>query len=224
MSSPFPRLVREAGRLLSLSWKEIYEAKKEELLRIFAEHGDRAYGVWIQQFMAPVCAFLQEKGYRVKDGFNRNDSIERWGPPEERERVAWYVVRDANDTPAGTMLLQVYHSHASFCIPRAPRLLALEATDRETILSALAVSANRVRWDLPQERPVGDEPDRTDRWEYATDVSLGDALRAEDSGGLSSWMLDEALSSWGRYGWELVGVAPSGSETIAFFKRPIRQL
>ncbi|WP_426455255.1 hypothetical protein ACP26L_16570 [Paenibacillus sp. S-38] len=53
-------------------------------------------------------------------------------------------------------------------------------------------------------------------------MSLGDCLNGTD-GNNGSWALDEALSHWGRYGWELVSVVPSEGRIIACFKRPYRE-
>lgn len=217
----FPSLIGKAEAILSVSWRSVYEERQKELTEMFVQYGDRAYGVWIQQFMAPVLEFFKEEGYQVKSGFNRADSVERWGPPEERERCIWYVVKHDDGTPAGTMVLQVYHSHIMLHFPRPPRLFPLETTEREQILSALSDAATRVRWDVTEERlPLpGGLPDQGPSWEYATDVALADCLRETQDGQLSSWTLDEALCHWGRYGWELISVAPSGRKLVAFFRR-----
>jgi hypothetical protein len=166
---------------------------------------------------------LKADGFIVKAGFHRHDSVENWGPPEERERCVWYIVHDGDGTPLGTMILQVYPSHRTFHFPRAPRLLALDAVDREAILAALANASTRVRRDLKDERlPAPDRaPASGTRWEYATDVALADSLHAAEGGQFSNWLPDEALSHWGRYGWELVSVTPlpAGNRVVAFFKR-----
>ncbi|RAR41284.1 DUF6022 family protein [Paenibacillus sp. MDMC362] len=212
------KMIRSAEQMLSLAWRAVYEEKQEELEHMFKMHGDRAYGVWIQAFMAIVSEQLITDGYVVKPGFNLQNSIENWGPPEERERCIWYPVHMADGTPLGTMVLQVYHSHTAFFMPRSPRFIGLEATAREDIIAALSKPSNRVRWDrVDDPLPLpGDHPSYASRWEYATDVSLGECL---DQG---NWMLDEALSHWGRYGWELVSITSTASQTIGFFKRPAR--
>lgn len=214
----FATLIRSAGKILSVSWRAVYEEKKEELTRMFEEHGDRAYGVWIQQFMTPVLEHLAAEGYILKSGFNRKDSVENWGPPEERERCIWYIVKSGDGIPLGTMVLQVYHSHKTFHLPRAPRLFALEVTETEQIVSALSNAATRIRWDVKEERlPHPDaSPARGVHWEYATDIAIADCLH----GHMYSWTLDDSLSHWGRYGWELVSVVPKDGHVIAFFKRP----
>lgn len=216
-------LVRQIEEIFSNSWRAVYEDKREQLAQMFAEYGDRAYGVCIQEFMIPVLEQLRAEGYTIKAGFNRKDSVENWGPPEERERCVWYVLHDVNGAPIGTMVLQIYHSHKAFHFPRAPRLFALEAVDRETITAALSQASTRVRWDrteerlpLPAELQTGGE-----QWEYATDVALGDCLQDREMEH-GAWALDEALSHWGRYGWELVSVMPSHGNIIALFKRPYK--
>ncbi|MCZ8513411.1 DUF6022 family protein [Paenibacillus filicis] len=221
----FAARIRNADKVLSASWRAVYQDKKADFDRMFSEHGDRAYGVWIQEFMGPVLEYLSADGYSVKGSFNRTDSVENWGPPEERERCIWYVVYDGDGIPVGTMVLQVYHSHLTFHVPRAPHLFAMEATEREQIVKTLSYASTRVRWDRKEERmPLPDNGAGGETgWDYATDVSIGDCLHPASDGQRSSWTLDEALSHWGRYGWDLVSVVPSCGTMVAFFKRPRRQ-
>lgn len=214
-------IFRKAESQLSESWKSVYENKQTELIAMFNQYGDRAYGVWIQDFMAHVIEPFQQEGYQMKAGFNRHNSVENWGPPEERERCAWYLIHDHEGKPVGTLVLQVYHSHRSFFVPRAPQLLLLQVTEREDILSALSQATTRVRWDRPGVRNFSQN--QTTQWEYATDVSLADCLGATASEH-SNWSLDEALSHWGRYGWELITVAPADGKMIAYFKRPVHAI
>ncbi|WP_028548023.1 DUF6022 family protein [Paenibacillus sp. UNC451MF] len=213
-------VVRNVEAVFSNSWRMVYQEKKEQLTQMFEQYGDRAYGVCIQEFMIPVVEQLRADGYSVKAGFNRKDSMENWGPPEERERCVWYVLHDDKGIPIGTMVLQIYHSHRTFHFPRAPRLFSVEVTDREQIISALSQATTRVRWDRVEERlPLSAEFQTAgDSWEYATDVALGDCLHGGETEH-SGWTMDEALSHWGRYGWELVNVMPADGKVIAFFKR-----
>ncbi|KRE70004.1 DUF6022 family protein [Paenibacillus sp. Soil750] len=213
-------LFRKAENRLSDTWKSVYENKQTELISMFNEYGDRAYSVWIQDFMAHVVEPFQQEGYQIKAGFNRHNSIENWGPPEERERCAWYLIHDHVGTPIGTLVLQIYHSHRSFFVPRAPQLLFLQVTEKIDILSALSQATTRVRWDRKEVRNLSQEPHQITQWEYATDVSLADCLGKSESEH-SSWSLDEALSHWGRYSWELITVAQADGKMIAYFKRPI---
>ncbi|EFM12591.1 hypothetical protein PaecuDRAFT_0102 [Paenibacillus curdlanolyticus YK9] len=217
-------IVRAAQQALSTAWREVYEEQRAEWEEMFKQWGDRAYGVWIQRFMPPIVEQLALQGWMIKGGFNRRDSIENWGPPEERERCAWYVIASEEGEPLGTLILQIYHSHRSFRLPRAPRFLALDVTEREEIIAALANAATRERWDMPEERlsetELAGQGKDVPRWEYATDVAISDCLQLGDDGQVSSWTLDAALAHWGRYGWELVSVLPSGTRTVAFFKRP----
>jgi hypothetical protein len=106
-------------------------------------------------------------------------------------------------------------------VPRAPQLLFLQVTEREDILSALSQATTRVRWDRKEVRNPSQDTHQITQWEYATDVSLADCLGRSESEH-SSWSLDEALSHWGRYGWELITVTPMDSKLIAYFKRPLR--
>ncbi|MBV9227958.1 MAG: hypothetical protein JOZ18_01500, partial [Chloroflexi bacterium] len=150
----------------------------------------------------------------------RSGSVEYWGPPEERERCLWSVVRTAQGTILGTIVTQVYHDHTQFRIPLPPSVLALEETETDAIIEALSDASVRLvgrqQVEAPQQKwAVGQEHSK---WEYSVEVGLADCIdskRIEISGG----MLDSTLSLWGRNGWELVSVVPHEGRMIAFFKR-----
>ncbi|MCZ8520481.1 MULTISPECIES: DUF6022 family protein [Paenibacillus] len=215
-------ILRVAEPVLSASWKTLVQEKNGEYARMYEEYGERAYGVWAQELMAPVADRLRQEGYAVKGGFNRTDSVENWGPPEERERCIWYTVKREDGEAVGSLVLQLYHSHIQFHLPRPPQLLAIEATRREDILASLAIASTRVPWNRPAQRTPAPEgrPAAGLTWEYATDVALADTLVPGDDGQLQSWAMDEALSHWGRHGWELVTVTQRDGRMIGLFKRP----
>ncbi|ULL13096.1 hypothetical protein DVH26_00540 [Paenibacillus sp. H1-7] len=210
-------LVKHLNEALSELWDEVWHDNEEELTRMFAEYGDRAYGAYVQKLVTPLCEQIRGAGYGMKSGFHYADSIENWGPPEERERCAWYVIERPESGPLGTAVLQLYHSHARFRLPQAPAFFALEETEREAIVTAItyaAVRTNRYASGGYQDRSA----DSLQQWEYATDTGLGDYIRSSQAQRAAG--LDPALAPWGRNGWELVSVVPHNDRLIGFFKRP----
>jgi hypothetical protein len=125
------------------TWEMVLEVNLEELQSVFAKAGDRAYGVYILRFMNPVFEQLKDSNFLVKEGFNLSESIEQWGSPEQRERCAWYVIKRADGASIGTLVLQVFHSHTQFNVPLAPRIFALEETEKEEIIDAICSAAER---------------------------------------------------------------------------------
>lgn len=85
-----------------------------------------------------------DSSVRVKRFCCTDDEIHPFRLSLMKERCVWYIVKTAEGEELGTLVLQAYHLRRSFFMPRAPRLLALEVTDRETIIAALSgVGENR---------------------------------------------------------------------------------
>ncbi|MBB6672078.1 DUF6022 family protein [Cohnella nanjingensis] len=219
--SPIHALVKQMNRHLAEVWTTIWNEQEEALTEMFANYGDRAYGAFVQRLMEPIAQRLQSAGYAIRAGFNRHDSVENWGPPEERERCCWYVVRDADGVAAGTAVLQLFHSHVSFRLPQAPNFLALEETEPSAIAAALSYAAVRLTGQGVSYRNFGAEPAQA--WEYGTDAGLGDYLNVPaGQRQTGTGYIDHALALWGRNGWELVTVMPHGDRLVGYFKRPAR--
>ncbi len=204
-------------------WQSVLQEKREELLRLFDKAGEPAYGVYGRALLDPVQEQLKQAGFICEPGFPgdfRSTSVEYWGPPEERERCLWCVVRTDQRMPLGTLVTCVFHDHTRFRIPHPPGTIALEETETPAILEALSHASVR----LPgrqQEREI-EQTTTTEAqqpgWEYSVEVGLADCLDAQRVE-ISESLLDHALSLWGRYGWELVAVVPQQERMIAFFKR-----
>jgi hypothetical protein len=184
----------------------LLEENQEELLRVFEQAGENAYGVFSRMLCKPIQEQLTQAGFVCEPDYPgdfRTSSV------ETRE-----------GTPVGTLVTQFFHDHIRFRIPLPPGIQTLEETEPEAILAALSHASARTmdrlqasitqqRW-VPQERP---------RWEYSAEIGLADTIDSKHID-LSETMLDNALFLWGRNGWELVSVVPHQGRLIAFFKRP----
>lgn len=204
----------------------LMQENQEEFLRIFEQAGEYAYGVFQRKLCQPIQEELTQAGFVCEPeypGDFRDTSIEYWGPPEERERCYWSVVKTAEGKPLGTIVTQFFHAHTRFNVPQPPSILILEETENEAILAALSRAS--VRWggrqlvDTPTQRWAAKQEQTT--WEYSVEIGLADNMdstRIE----ISETLLDDALFLWGRNGWELVTVIPHNERLIAFFKRPVK--
>lgn len=128
------------GEYLEKEWQPLYESMHEALTAAFAEIEDAAYGQYLDRLMPPLFVALEQAGYAFADEVREDDfvvggrllfrqSLEKWGTEDNRSRVFWNVIRDADDRTIGTLLTEIPHSHLSFDIPRGPRVFAIaEAT------------------------------------------------------------------------------------------------
>lgn len=197
-------------------WESTLKENHEELLQKFDEIGEPTYGLYLSKLLSPAFDELTDAGFVMKPGFILPNSIEHWGPPEERERCMWCVVKNQNKTPLGTLVLRVFHSHVRFDIPLAPDIFGLEETEKEPILDKICDASIRLNHQYRGvwwERSVG--------WEYSVETGLSDYLNAGREEVEVSY-LDHALSRWGKHGWELTSVVPHEGRLIAFFKRPVK--
>ncbi|MCH5585003.1 DUF6022 family protein [Shimazuella sp. AN120528] len=214
-------ITRYAKQYVKETWETVLHENQQELQQIFEKYGDRAYGVYVQKFMEPIQNELLDTGFSVKKGFQMGDSIENWGPPEERERCIWYVIKQNDGTPLGTLVLQLYHSHTRFHLPKTPHIFSLEVTERDEIMEVLSLAPTRIH-DWTSEGYQDASEGEIQQWEYSVDISLGDYLKPF-RGQIYGSAVDYALASWGRNGWELVNIVPHQDRIIAYFKRPLNK-
>lgn len=116
-------------------WQQVFQQDLEEFQRIFATSGDPAYAAYSRALFGPIEAQLKEFGLRCGNGLPGvfAHSIERWGPPEERERRFWTAVWPEQGELLGTIITRYFHDHTQLRIPQAPIVLAVEETDLEAV-------------------------------------------------------------------------------------------
>ncbi len=125
-------------------WGKVLEESREELLRLYDEAEEAAYGAYAQKLFRPVRKHLESAGFLSEPRFPGKLSTSReWGPPEERERWMWSVVRRGQEAPLGTLVVGLFHDHTQFRIPHAPGVLALEETEYASIVGAISHAAGR---------------------------------------------------------------------------------
>lgn len=130
------------------TWKTLYESMYEELLTAFHEIGDAAYGMYLDQLMPTVFESLEKSGLVIMESLKKDDfiigkhlifrnSLEKWGTEDNRSRIFWTVIRNQQGEPIGTLLTEIPHSHLKFEVPSAPRLYALQETERRQIVQQI---------------------------------------------------------------------------------------
>lgn len=213
-------------QFLREQWLSMAQAHQEELEQTFDKAGEYAYGVFFRMLCQPLQEQLAQVGFLCEPtypGDFRSASIECWGPPEERERCLWCIVKTAEGTPLGTIVTQMFHDHTEFRIPHAPGVFALEETEHEAIVESLSHASVRLKGRERGERAAEPQASMVRRaqpaWEYSIEIGLADSIDSQHIE-ISEGLLDGALALWGRYGWELVTVVPHQQRMIAFFKRP----
>lgn len=212
---------------LQEQWEPVLLEHQEDLLRVFEKAGEVAYGMFGRSLLQPLLEQIYQAGFSYEGG-NFSTSIEHWGPPEERERCMWCVVKSGaqGGEPLGTLVFRIFHDHTRFRLPYPPALLTLEETTTSAIIETLSrafIRKDHTSYEgtfqgKADELASGQHPG----WEYSIEIGLGDSLdphRLE----LSEALLDHALARWGRYGWELANTVSHQGRLLAFFKRPLKR-
>lgn len=128
-------------------WQRVLLESQEELQRSYNEAGEPSYGAYAQKVFRPVRAQFEGAGFLSEPRFpgTLSTSME-WGPPEDRERWMWSVVKQGHGAPLGTLVVGLFHDHTRFRIPRAPGVLALKETSADAIVGTISHAAdNRKR-------------------------------------------------------------------------------
>jgi len=127
-----------SGQALAEQWQPVLQARRADLERVFAETGEPAYGAYATALCRPIQAQLTQAGFVATPRFpGRLAASMEWGPIAARERWMWCVVRPAAGAPLGTLVLQLFHDHTRFRVPRAPGIRALAETSTPEIVAAL---------------------------------------------------------------------------------------
>ncbi|RAL26903.1 DUF6022 family protein [Thermoflavimicrobium daqui] len=133
--------IKEIGSLIedyvTAHWQKVLEENYDLLLQSFKKIGEPTYGIYLKKLMTPVFEQLFKAGFQFKSILNLHDSLEEWGPQENRDRMLWSVVKDQENNPIGTFIIELFHSHTQFAIPSMPRVFVLEEIERENIIKAI---------------------------------------------------------------------------------------
>lgn len=125
-------------------WRRVLRENQEELMRLYDEAGEPAYGTYTRKLFRPVQGQLKRAGFLSQPRFPGTLASSReWGPAEGRERWMWSVLRRGQGEPLGTLVVGLFHDHTRFRVPRAPGVLALEETDADAIVGAVIRAADR---------------------------------------------------------------------------------
>jgi hypothetical protein len=200
-------------------WEAVLQENLPELLQLFVKVGESSYLVYGQKLLGPIFEQIIRAGFSLEGGGGSppTNSVEHWGPPEERERCIWYIVKQADGIALGTLVNRFFHDHTRFRIPRAPGILTLQETEESAIRAALSHASVR----LGPREIIGtftqDDHARSG-WEYSVEVGLNDCFDAAHPE-MTEGMLDRSIALWGRYGWELSTVVSHEGRLLAYFKR-----
>jgi hypothetical protein len=123
-------------------WQLVLEQNREELVRLYDKAGEAAYGRYAGRLFRPLHKQLTQAGFSSFPSFPGTLSTsQEWGPPEERERWMWSVVREAGGAAVGALVVRLVHDHTQFRLPSPPSVLAVKETEAGAIVQTISYAA-----------------------------------------------------------------------------------
>jgi hypothetical protein len=121
-------------------WQEVFQDGLDEFRRVYEKAGEPAYAAYSRALFRPLAGQLSQFGLSLDSGLPGAfpQSIEQWGPPQERERRFWSVVRSNQGEPLGTIITRFFHDHTQLRIPQQPIMLALEEINPDAIFQTIS--------------------------------------------------------------------------------------
>lgn len=128
-------LVHYIQQYIDRNSQSVWEKLLPETEGIFARAGDSAYGFFCLKLFEPLMKEIVAAGFVshpvLPGAFPQ--SVEHWGPWEDRERRFWSVIHQENGLPIGTLVFRIYHDHTRLRLPRTPQVYAIPETDPSLI-------------------------------------------------------------------------------------------
>ncbi|WP_035333755.1 DUF6022 family protein [Dyadobacter crusticola] len=136
------REIAEQIRLhINNNWKTVLEKHSDRLLRAYEQMGDGAYGLYLDLLFKPVYRQLKDSGFKVMPKLPGNLNISReWGNVDEtdQERWMWSVIKFPDKSDCGTIVVEVFHDHTQFRLPKPPAIRFMHLTKKEDIIAELS--------------------------------------------------------------------------------------
>ena len=135
-------LIAQQTRLhIDKNWAFVLSQHSARLVKAYQEMGDGAYGLYLDFLFKPVYKQLKDCGFSVLPKLPGNLNISReWGNVDEtdQQRWMWSVLKFPDGSECGTIVVEVYHDHTQFRLPKPPAIGFLTFTKREDIIAELS--------------------------------------------------------------------------------------
>lgn len=122
------------------NWQSVLDAHSAKLADAYTRAGDAAFGTYLNLLFRDIKRKLREAGLKTTPPLPGDFDISReWGNDDgtDNERWMWSAAQTASGAPLGTLVTTIPHDHTRFRLPRRPRVLALQETERTTVEVAL---------------------------------------------------------------------------------------
>ena len=122
-------------------WEVIFNEHLAKLSKAYQELGDGAYGLYLDLLFKPIYKQLKNSNFQVLPKLPGNlNSSREWGTADEtdQQRWMWSVLKHTNGSDCGTLVVEVFHDHTQFRLPRKPAIRSLIVTEQEEVIAELS--------------------------------------------------------------------------------------
>ena len=121
-------------------WEAIFQANRDEMIRLYPEIGDSVYGVYGNKLFKALHEEFKAHGLRATPKLPGSLNISReWGDDErDRQRWMWSKIVGADGTAIGTIVTVFFHDHIEIRIPHIFQIIALKETSKGAVIETLS--------------------------------------------------------------------------------------
>ncbi len=131
---------RYVQQYVNENWQVVFQAERDEMVRLYPEIGDSVYGVYGNKLFKALHEEFKTNGLRATPRLPGSLNISReWGDDDrDRQRWMWSKVVGQDGTPVGTIVTIFYHDHVEIRIPHVLKVIALKETSKGAVIEALS--------------------------------------------------------------------------------------
>ncbi len=131
---------RYVQQYVNENWQAVFQAERDEMVRLYPEIGDSVYGVYGNKLFKALHEEFKTHGLRATPKLPGSLNLSReWGDDDrDRQRWMWSKVVGQDGTAIGTIVTIFYHDHVEIRIPRVFKVIALKETSKGAVIEALS--------------------------------------------------------------------------------------
>lgn len=139
-SSDIFTIGRYVQQYVNENWEAVFQAERDEMVRLYPEIGDSVYGVYGNKLFKALHEEFKAIGLRATPKLPGSLNLSReWGNDDrDRQRWMWSKIVGSDGTAIGTLVTIFYHDHIEIRIPRVFKMMALKETSKGAVIEALS--------------------------------------------------------------------------------------
>jgi hypothetical protein len=133
-------IARYVQQHVNAEWEIAFEATQARMVELYPQIGDSVYAMYGKRLFQHIHDQFKTVGLQATPKLPGSLPPSReWGDDEsDRQRWMWSKITTTDGKPVGTLVCVYFHDHIQIRIPRAPQIMALQATSKTAVIAALS--------------------------------------------------------------------------------------